>query len=199
MARLAKAFGAEVITTGVGPEGALRREACSDGCPTIILEGGEVWKVEPTIVDCAVAGVRNVLADLEMISRPPRRPPFQIVIDRTKWVRADRGGFLRFHVAPGDVVAENDPVATNTTLLGHDQNVLRAPFDGIVIGLSTLPSVTPGEPVCHIGQITPEMREKVERIRGRRKTDHLQERILGDLATNIMIVDPEDDGSSGAD
>ena len=35
---------------GKGPKGAFRREASDAGCPTIIMEGGEVWKVEPGIV-----------------------------------------------------------------------------------------------------------------------------------------------------
>ena len=59
--RIAEAFGSEAILDGKGPKGAFRREACRAGCPTIILEGGEVWKVEPGVVDTTVKGIKNVL------------------------------------------------------------------------------------------------------------------------------------------
>ena len=54
--RLAESFGSEIIINGKGPAGAFRREACTAGCPTIIMEGGEVWKVEPGIVESATRG-----------------------------------------------------------------------------------------------------------------------------------------------
>src|SRR5689334_1870957 len=45
--QLAHAFGLELIINGGGPKGSFRLAATSAGCPTIVLEGGEVWKVEP--------------------------------------------------------------------------------------------------------------------------------------------------------
>jgi predicted deacylase len=150
---LAEAFGSEIIMNGVGPNGAFRREACAAGCPTIIMEGGEVWKVEPPIVEAAVRGVKNVLRHLKMLDGEAERPNYQVVIEKSKWVRAERGGFLQFHVNPGDIVEKDSPLASNTTLLGREQNVLHAPFDGVVIGISTLPATSPGEPVCNLGKL----------------------------------------------
>ena len=49
VAALARAFGAELIVDGKGPKGSLRATACKYNCPTIILEAGEVWKVEPGV------------------------------------------------------------------------------------------------------------------------------------------------------
>ena len=121
---LARAFGCEFIVHGVGPQGSLRREACAAGCPTIIMEGGEVWKVESSIIACAMRGIHNVLRYLDMLDGPLEPPPFQVELTRTQWVRADRGGFMRFHVAPGDVVRHGEPLATNTSLLGKDINLL---------------------------------------------------------------------------
>src|SRR6056297_619029 len=69
--KISTAFGCEIIIDGKGPRGALRREACRAGCPTIIMEGGEVWKVEPRIVETAVRGVKNVLRNLEMLEGEP--------------------------------------------------------------------------------------------------------------------------------
>ena len=77
----------------------------------------------------------------------------QLTVEKAKWVRAERGGFLQFHTAPGELVEQDQPLATNTSLLGHGKSVLVAPFDAVVIGMTTLPAVSPGEPVCHVGKL----------------------------------------------
>jgi predicted deacylase len=185
--RLAMAFGSEIIINGKGPHGAFRREACAAGCPSIIMEGGEVWKVEPGIVESAARGVRNVLRELGMLAGPPECPHYQVVIDKTKWVRAERGGFLQFHVKPGEIVEQDQPLATNTTLLGHERSVLHAPFDGVVVGMTTLPAVSPGEPVCHLGKLPNETKPCLLR-RLRSEEGGLQERVSQHLASNVLVV-----------
>ena len=67
LADFAHAFGTELILTSKAPKGSLRRAACDAGCPTLILEAGEVWKVEPTMVEYAVRGVLNCLTHLGMV------------------------------------------------------------------------------------------------------------------------------------
>lgn len=185
---LAEAFGAAYIVDGAGPEGTLRRAACGAGCPTIILEGGEIWKVEPVIVESAIRGIRNVLIQLGMLDGQPVRAPRQTIIQKTKWIRADRGGFLQFHVRPGEVVREGQPLATNASLLGQEQSVLVAPFDSLVIGMTTLPAVSPGEPVCHLGKLPAGVEAPHA---GDWLADDLRTRTIGDLATNVMVVDPD--------
>jgi hypothetical protein len=189
--RIAEAFGCELILNRKGPKKGLRPEACAAGCPTIVLEGGEVWKVEPTIVECAVQGIKNVLIELGMIDGEPLVPRHQITVKKTKWVRAERGGFLQFHVAPGEIVEKGQPLASNTSLLGREQNVLSSPFDGVVLGMTTLPAVSPGEPVCHIGRFMKSTRDAVEQHVGQ-DDDSLHERVLNDLAANVTVVDPTD-------
>lgn len=186
--RLAEAFGCEWIISGKGPRGSLRREATRSGCPTIILEAGEVWKVEPMVAAVAIRGVKNVLASLGMISEPAQRPPLQVIIENTRWTRAERGGFLQFHTAPGEIVRKDQPLATNTSLLGAERDVLVAPFDALVIGMTTLPAVSPGEPVCHLGRLDGEtIRRLTEDSLVRR--DPLDQQIRDDLATNLHVTE----------
>lgn len=189
VAKLAKSFGSEIIVNGVGPRGAFRREACKAGCPTIIMEGGEVWKVEPAIVETAVRGVKNVLRSLKMLAGKADRPPYQVVVEKTKWIRAERGGFMRFHIKPGEIVEQDQPLATNTDLLGHEKSALFSPFDAVVIGMTTLPSVNPGEPVCHLGRL-PEGTAAAD-LRGLRERERgLEARVVGELASSVLVVDP---------
>jgi len=189
---LAVAFGSEVIMDGEGPRGSFRKEACRAGCPVITLEGGEVWKVEPSIVDSTVRGIKNVLRHFQMLGGSSEPPEYQIIVEHSKWIRADRGGFLKFHVKPGDIVEAETPLATNSTLLGKERSVLRAPFDAVIIGMTTLPAVSPGEAVCHLGELPDSMKpDQLHRLR--KKSDVHEEQIVEDLSTNLVVTEWEDE------
>ena len=189
--RLAQAFGAGIILHGKGPKGSFRREATANGCPTIVVEGGEVWKVESSVADCMVRGVNNVLIELGVKSGEVETPTKQAVIRKTKWIRAERGGFMSMHVAPGDTVVEGQAIASNSNLFAEDSNRLFAPFAGIVIGMTTLPAVQPGEPVVHIGQLA--STKSAARHDQRVEDDEIQRTAHEHLATNIQVVEPSED------
>ena len=187
VAELARSFGAELILQGQGPRGSLRRSACKAGVPTIILEAGEVWKVEPSVVDYAIRGIRNVLAHRGMIDQTPEMPAHSTVPDKTTWVRAPRGGFLRFHVAPGDLVEKSQPIATATSLVGRDQEVIESPASGIILGMTTIPAVAPGDPIVHIAYRKDGTMGRIERAAGTETADDLLDRIRADLAAKVMV------------
>jgi hypothetical protein len=189
--RLAKAFGCPLTVAGKGPDGSLRSEACRAGVPTIILEAGEPWKIEPSVLEIGTRGVRNVLKELGMTSGRPVWPKLQINIRKTEWVRAEVGGILRFHVGPGDLVEKDQPLATNYTVLGQQQNVLISPANGILLGMTTMPAVKPGEPVGHIAV----PRRKFETLRRQMEElarSRFHRTAARDLATNIAVSEPED-------
>ena len=191
---LAEAVGSEIIMNGKGPKGAFRREACLAGCPTIIMEGGEVWKVEPSIVESATRGIRNVLRSLKMLDGESESPDHQLVVEKSKWIRAERGGFLQFHIKPGEIVEKDQPLVTNTTLLGSEQSVLHAPFDAVVIGMTTLPATSPGEPVCNLGKL-PKKTKPASLRKLRSDADGLEERLTEELASNVLVVEPSEEST----
>jgi predicted deacylase len=193
LAALARAFGAELIVEGKGPKGSLRANACRIGCPTLILEAGEVWKVEPGVMAYAIRGIRNCLRHLKMVRGEPEQPTYRVETDSTKWVRASTGGFLEFHVAPGDIVSEGEAIATNTDLLGEDQNVITAPREGVILGMTTIPSVAPGDVVCHLAYPKKGALARAVRAVRRLDTDSLHERVREDLARNVMVTEADTD------
>lgn len=186
LAEFARAFGTELIVSGKGPAGSLRRAACQAGCRTLILEAGEVWKVEQTVVEYAVRGIRNCLVHLGMVEGELERPAFQVETDSTSWVRAEHGGFLRFHVAPGEFVRQGDPIATNASLAGQEQYMMVSPRDAIVLGMTMLPSVAPGDPICHLAFAREGALTRAVMAAADLPEEHLHERMRGDLARNVF-------------
>lgn len=190
--RLAKAFGCEIIINSKGPQKSLRREATDAGCPTIVMEGGEVFKVEPGIVESTIRGVKNVLRALDMLGEPQESPDYQVVVKQSKWIRAEHGGFLEFHVYPGEVVDKGQPLSTNTNLLGRDRHTVYAPYNGVVIGMTTLPAISPGDPICNLGRLPRKI--KPAELRNLRIREHgLEERVVEELSSNLLVVEPQQD------
>ena len=189
VARIAFAFGSGLVVNGKGPKGSLRREAGKIGCPTIVLEAGEALKFEPTVIEVGVQGVRNVLIELGMVEGTPLRPLYQARVDKATWVRAATGGLLQLHVGPGDLVDEGQPVATTTDLLGGESDVLEAPVDGVIMGLTTLPAVAPGDPVCHVAVPRDGLASIREAIKA--SDESLLQRVHQDLSTNVVVSEPE--------
>lgn len=185
---LARAFGCELVVDSKGPAGSLRHEAGRAGCKTFILEAGEPDKVEPGVLELGVRGVRNVLMHLGMITGIATEPAYQATIRKTRWLRAKTGGILRFHVAPGQMVRKNMPISTSFTVFGKQQNTLVAPVGGFVLGMTTRPTVKPGEPVCHLA--IPEEKLSVLRKAVSASPDEgLHNRVRQELATGFAITE----------
>jgi len=188
--RLAQTFGSEVIVNGSGPDGSLRSEAVRSGCPTIVLEAGEVWKVEPAVLDLTLRGITNVLSELGMIQEPREAPPHQMIVEETRWFRSETGGFLHFHVSPGMMVSKGQALASSTGLLGKENEVIYSRFDGIVMGMTTMPAVGPGDPVVHIGiPTTSNQHRKMEKSIDGLQEGSIETEVRSQLATNITVTE----------
>lgn len=191
-ARLATLFGAELTIDNEGPEGSLRRSAVAAGCATLILEAGEIWKVEPGIVEYTLRGIRNVLVGLGMIEGEVVDPAYRIVAEETKWIRASTGGFLTFHAQAGDQVKKGDPIATNTSLVGGHQAVVRAPKNAVVLGMTTLPAVSPGDPICNLAFPSDKALKKMRKAIGKLPGDDLLTRLRADIASSVYVSELDD-------
>ncbi len=193
LADFARAFGSELIISSQGPLGSLRRSACKAGKPTLILEAGEVWKVEPGIVEYALRGIRNCLIYLGMVKGKQRQPAYRVEASKTRWVRALHGGLLTFHSSPGDIVRKGEALATNTSLLGTEQNVIESPLNGIILGMTTIPSVAPGDPIYHIVRVDPDALKEVEKAREALSEMSLHHRLHDDLASSVFVTEEDED------
>ncbi|MFN8164386.1 MAG: succinylglutamate desuccinylase/aspartoacylase family protein [Solirubrobacterales bacterium] len=156
VAELARAFGCPLIVDGKGPEGSLRRAALDAGVPTIVYEAGSPRVFERPFIDVGVAGVLSVMRHLRMLPGACHEPPVRIEIAKSSWLRAPEGGMIDLQVALGEPVRRGQLLSIGTNPFGRERSQLRAPTAGIVLGLSRLPLVHPGDAVCHLARLPAE-------------------------------------------
>lgn len=147
---LAVAFGAPYVIDAPQRPGSLRDAAAKEGVPVLTFEGGEALRFEDEVIAVGTAGVRRVMGVLGMLHHPPAPVAPVIESDETHWVRAERGGILDLHVGPGEAVAPGQPLWTVTGPFGYERSQQTSPYAGVVIGMTTLPLVNPGDAVVHV-------------------------------------------------
>jgi predicted deacylase len=151
---LARAFGATVLMNQQGVKGSLRKEATERGVPTILFEAGETGKFSSRVSQAGLDGVLNVFSAMGMWpSHSRKKPPFQVIVKASEWVRAEKGGILALSVKPGDLIYEGDLVGSILNPFGKTVTQIRSPYNGIVVGVTTAPLTIPGTGVVHLARL----------------------------------------------
>jgi predicted deacylase len=152
--KLARAFGATILIDQPGVRGSLRKEATDAGIPTILFEAGETGRFSQKVSMIGLKGVLNVLSVLGMWDGAEEpRPPFQVIVKASDWVRAEKGGILDLSVKPGDLVYEGDMIGAILNPFGKTVTQIRTPATGIIIGVTTAPQTIPGTGIVHVARL----------------------------------------------
>ncbi|HEU4400695.1 MAG TPA: succinylglutamate desuccinylase/aspartoacylase family protein [Candidatus Polarisedimenticolia bacterium] len=151
--RIARAFGAEIIINSPGSPHTLRAAATRSGVPTIIFEAGETFRFQRGMVARGVTGIRNILSSLRMTDEAPKEARFQVIVKVSEWIRSTRGGIADVQVRPGEIVYPGDEIASITNPFGREVSSVRSPITGLIIGITTMPMVHPGDAICHVAKL----------------------------------------------
>ncbi|MGI9017820.1 MAG: succinylglutamate desuccinylase/aspartoacylase family protein [Euzebya sp.] len=149
----ARAFGAPVLVDAPQRGGSLRAVACARGIPVLTYEAGEALRFDHDAIGVGVAGVKRLMAHLGMLLDPRGVEVAELATmqaDETHWVRADRGGIINLEVGLGHWVKEGQALWVVSSPFGRDRTPKISPYEGIIIGASTVPLVNPGDAVVHI-------------------------------------------------
>ncbi|MDX1511103.1 MAG: succinylglutamate desuccinylase/aspartoacylase family protein [Nitriliruptorales bacterium] len=149
---LAMEFGAPFVLHGPPRPGSLRAVAGEEGVPVLTYEAGEILRFEEEAIDIGVAGCQRIMAELDMIDEAPEADEPEFMAS-SRWMRAERGGLLSLHVSAGERVEEGQELWTTLGALGAERATSVAQEAGIVIGATTLPLVSPGDAVVHLGML----------------------------------------------
>jgi len=148
---LARVFGAPVIISSTVRDGSLRQYAAESGFPILVYEAGEALRHDEVSIRAGLRGVIRVMRHVGMLPKSrSSKAVSPVVAASTSWVRAPDSGIISHKAELGDTVVEGQTIAIVSDPLGDVQEAVRAPFDGIVIGRSTLPLAHEGEALFHI-------------------------------------------------
>ena len=148
---LAKAFGAPVIINSNARDGSLRQCAADKGMPMLIYEAGEALRFDELSIRAGLRGVINTMRLIGMLPLSKRSSPVSPVIaDSTSWVRAPESGIVIPKVDLGSRVTEGQSLAVIGDPVSEEEESVKAPFDGIIIGHSKLPLAHEGDALFHV-------------------------------------------------
>ena len=148
---LAVTFGAPFVLRARLRDGSLRAAAADRDVPVLTFEGGQPLRFDEEAIDVGLRGTLRVLRRLDMIDRAPDpSEEAPMVLNESRWLRAERAGLLELHCAPGDLVEAGQPLWSTNSPLGAERASVAAEEDGYVIGATTLPLVQPGQALLHV-------------------------------------------------
>ncbi len=148
---LARAFAPPYVLDASLRPGSLREVAGAAGVSVLTYEAGEALRFDEEAITVGRDGTLRVLAHLGVVERAPAATAPPVEMHESRWVRAERGGILDVHVGPGEEVVEGQALWTTTSPLGEERATVTSPYTGVVIGATTLPLVSPGEAIVHVG------------------------------------------------
>jgi predicted deacylase len=148
---LAKAFGAPVIINANLRDGSLRSCAVDLGIPMLLYEAGEALRFDEICIRGGLRGITNVMRSIGMLPEAKSSKTLNPVEARsTSWVRAPSSGIVSWKAKLGASVSKDQKLAVISNPIGEQEDVVTAPFDGIVIGRSNIPLAHEGDALAHI-------------------------------------------------
>jgi predicted deacylase len=153
--RIARSFGAPVIIDARLQDGSLREAVTERGIPMLLYEGGEALRFNEFAIQTGLRGILSVMREIGILKKgaPRKRSVESIIAHSTKWLRAPISGILHKGVRLGASVSKNDVVGIIGDPFGENEERLRSPVSGIVIGRLNLPLVHEGDALFNIAVI----------------------------------------------
>ncbi|MGB3182467.1 MAG: succinylglutamate desuccinylase/aspartoacylase family protein [Cyclobacteriaceae bacterium] len=147
---LGLAFGAPLLINSGLIDKSFRKAVHKAGKTILVYEGGESLRIDELSIDMGIDGALRIMHHLGMRSQAPVKTK-TAVIKSSSWLRARISGIFHSKVEYGDSVKKNQVVARITDPYGSTIHSVKAPFDGIVIGINNMPVINAGNALMHIG------------------------------------------------
>ena len=161
--QLAKAFQTPVITNVEVAKNALRQTTEDLQIPFLVYQGGEAVRFDENAINLGVEGVTNVMRTLDMLPKQPTKAISPIFSKDEEWILSQKGGVLHPTVVLGQTIKQGEVVGVLTDPFGVDlDEMIKAPQDGVVVGINTTPLVYEGLPILKITSFLDD--EKAENV-----------------------------------
>lgn len=154
--QLAKVFNAPFTLFSNTIEKSYRHTCFKMGIPTLLFEGGKSSESNKVIAKEGVDGVMRFLNHLGMLADQhivPEPRTKTVVINKSKWIRAQRSGLLHVKIEINKHVEKGEFLATITDPYGKMRFKVTAPNEGYIINVNHSPIVNQGDAIFHISTV----------------------------------------------
>ena len=153
---LAKVFKAPFIVVSPIIDKSFRKTCSNLNIPILLFEGGKSLDSNKHIVKHGVDGVMRFLNYLEMLDiqfNSSTNAPEPVVIEKSKWIRAQKSGLLHVKIDCNKFVKKDEFLATITDPYGKLRFKVHSPYEGYIINVNHAPIVHQGDAIFHISTI----------------------------------------------
>lgn len=150
---MAMAFAAPFAMHARFREDSFRERAHKCGVKALLFEGGESLDFDTGVTEAGVDGTRRLMEYLGMVPKEREREEKRcVLLDGSRWVRANHSGLFRSRVKTGEKVKRGQILGSVSDPFGEEEFPLKAREGGWVIAVNRLPVVNKGDAVLHIGK-----------------------------------------------
>lgn len=143
----------EIILHSRSGDGTLRQTAGSRGIPAITIEAGNPSAFQGRRIIEGDRGIRNIMNGLGMFDDGVEAMlPSPIICKSSRWLRTSNGGLLQTAFSLSETLSKGQRIAETLDPFGRVVSTYKAPYDGVVIGMSQNPVAVPGKRFCHLGE-----------------------------------------------
>lgn len=131
----------------------LRPALAKHGIPSIGIELGGlgIWREQQ--VDAVCAGILNVMKYKGMIPGNPLPTDDQKILRNIRWVHASSGGFMTKVCDGGSTIPEGGMIAEIQDWFGETREIIRAPFNSVILIQRLRPVVRTGDEIALLGDL----------------------------------------------
>jgi predicted deacylase len=151
--KYAKSFGSDLLWVGSASPTVMRNAAAQKGVDVFMTELGGGAKVVQEHVGFELKGLKNLLKYLGVMSGEPTALPKKYTTYDGFWMHSNCGGVFRSRLNLRQEVKQGEVLATIHDLLDRELEVIRAPYDGIIIGFRTTVRIHPGDWTVWVGRV----------------------------------------------
>ncbi|GEQ84730.1 succinylglutamate desuccinylase [Patiriisocius marinistellae] len=153
LVELAEVFNAP-FTVFSSNMGKTYRSTCEQmNIPCLLFEGGKSLESNKNIVKEGVEGILRVLDHLGVLNSnfsPEVAQKKPVIIEKSRWVRAQRSGLLHVKIDCNKHVKKGEFLATITDPYGKMRFKVTAPNEGYIINVNHAPIVNQGDAIFHL-------------------------------------------------
>jgi predicted deacylase len=129
-----------------GVAGSVSTEACKIGVPAIVVEGGELGRLDEHTIEFLMSGIVNVMKFLKMLpGESQNRKP--ATIGERVLVRAPASGIIIREAKAGNKVTKGQRLGRIRNFFGEEIQSIESPTNGVIMMSYPVPAVNTGDPL----------------------------------------------------